>query len=230
MSHQTAQPIRRIGVVSGVEDELAAFMPESPRRTVQAADRAVQHVARDGMEIYLACFGIGKVAAATAATALHATFGVDLLMVIGTAAKIGRIDGDVFNITEAVQGDYGAQRPPGLTHYTAGTLPIGVAEVEAFEALDIPGLDLAKARIATSDLFIECELHASSLNTKLAVHLIDMETAAVAQVASILGLPWLAIKATTDSADGDSAASFSENLHAAARASAKAAEQALLLL
>ena len=230
MAHETAQPIRRIGVISGVEDELAAFLPESPRRDVRAGSRAVQHVSFGGREIYLACFGIGKVAAATAATALHTAFGVDLLMVIGTAGKVGRIDGEVFNIIKAVQGDYGAQRTPGLTHYTAGTLPIGVAEVQAFEALPVPGLDLPNARIATSDLFIECEVHASSLNTKLAVHLIDMETAAVAQVASILGLPWLAIKATTDSADGDSATSFAENLHAAACASAKAAEQALLLL
>ncbi len=221
---------RQIGIVSGVADELSALLPGAPRQTVQAGALTAQTVVFGGHEIYLLCTGIGKVAAAAGAAVLHATFGVDLLMVIGTAAKIGQIDGEVFNITEAVQGDYGAQRPPGLTHYTAGSLPIGLAEVQAFQAMPLPGLGLPTARIATSDLFIECPDHAAGLNAKLGAHLIDMETAAVAQVASMLGLPWLAIKATTDSADGESAASFAENLHAAALASAKVAEQAILLL
>jgi nucleoside phosphorylase len=222
--------IRRIGIVSGVPEELSAFLPDAPRHSVEAGKLKVQTVSHGPHEIFLLCAGIGKVAAATGATVLHAHFGVELLMVIGTAAKIGELDGNVFNITEAVQGDFGAQRPPGLTHYTAGTLPIGAAQVQAFKALPVTGLDLPTARVATSDLFIECSAHASGLADKLGVHLIDMETAAVAQTASILGIPWLAIKATTDSADGESAASFARNLHAAARASAMAAEQAILLL
>jgi adenosylhomocysteine nucleosidase len=222
--------VRRIGIVSGVPDELSAFLPDAPRHIVAAGGLAVQTVAFEEREIFLLCAGIGKVAAATGATVLYAHFDVELLMVIGTAAKIGELDGQVFNITQAVQGDFGAQRPPGLTHYTAGTLPIGVAQVQAFEALPVAGLDLPTARVATSDLFIECPAHASGLAQKLGVHLIDMETAAVAQTAAILRVPWLAIKACTDIADGESAVSFAQNLHAAARASAKAAEQAILLL
>jgi len=222
--------IRRIGIVSGVADELAAFRPDLPRETVKADGLFVQHLRLGEKEIYLTCAGIGKVAAATAATLLHTVFGAELLMVIGTAAKIGEIDGAVFNLTEALQGDFGAQRAEGLTHYTAGSWPIGEASVEAFAAMSVAGLDLPVARIATSDLFIEHAPHAASLAEKLGAHLIDMETAAVAQTASILGLPWLAIKATTDAADEDSAGSFVENLAAAAAASAAAADRAIALL
>ena len=221
---------RRIGVISGVSDELSAFRPDLDRRAMMAAGLSVQGVTLGDKDLYMACAGIGKVAAATAATMLHAAFGVDLLMVIGTAAKIGELEGSVFNITEAVQGDFGAQRAAGLTHYTAGSWPIGEAVVQAFEALDLPGLDLPKARVATSDLFIEHAPHAAGLADRLGVHLIDMETAAVAQTAAILGLPWLAIKATTDAADESSAVSFTDNLHAAAAASARAAERALTLI
>jgi nucleoside phosphorylase len=222
--------IRRLGIISGVPDELSAFLPDAPRQEVKIGGLAVQKVSIGDKDIYLLCTGIGKVAASTGAALLYARFDVELLVVIGTAAKISDIEGHVFNITEAVQGDFGAQRTPGLTHYTAGTLPIGPARVRAFEALHVPGLNLPEAKVATSDLFIECTVHAAGLNDKLGAHLIDMETAAVAQAASILGVPWLAIKATTDSADGESAAAFAENLHAAARASAMAAEQAILLL
>lgn len=228
MAQQTS--FRRIGVISGVPDELAAFRPDLPRSEAMAGVLAVQRLRLDEKDVYLACAGIGKVAAATAATLLHAAFGVELLMVIGTAAKIGELQGEVFNITQAVQGDFGAQRALGLTHYTAGTWPIGDAELVAFEALSLHGLALPEAKIATSDLFIEHAPHAAALGEQLGAHLIDMETAAVAQTAAILGLPWLAIKATTDAADEDSANSFVENLQAAAHAAAAAAEQAIRMV
>jgi nucleoside phosphorylase len=57
-----------------------------------------------------------------------------------------------------------------------------------------------------------------------------METAAVAQVASLLGLPWCAIKAATDEANTDSASDFHVNLAAAARRAAEAAERAIVLI
>jgi len=221
---------RRIGIVSGVADELLAFRPDLARQTTTTGALTVHQLKLGDRDIFMTCTGIGKVAAATGATMLYATYGVELLMVIGTAAKIGELEGGVFNITEAVQGDFGAQRADGLVHYTAGSWPLGEARVEAFAALDVPGLDLPKARVATSDLFIEHAPHAAGLAERLGVHLIDMETAAVAQTAAILGLPWLAIKATTDAADESSAAGFVDNLHAAAAASAREAERALSLI
>jgi nucleoside phosphorylase len=225
-----ANKVTRIGVVSGVTDELAAFLPDDPGQSLRAAGLPVRRVVHGGKEVYLVCAGIGKVAAASAATALHACFDVDLLMVIGTAAKISEIEGSLFNLTEALQGDFGAQRDHGLVHYTAGSWPIGPASVQAFRAMPLEGLDLPTARIATSDLFIECAAHAARLRDNLGAELIDMETGAVAQTAALLGLPWLAIKATTDGADEDSAGSFVANLQAAATASAEAAAAAMLLL
>jgi adenosylhomocysteine nucleosidase len=73
-------------------------------------------------------------------------------------------------------------------------------------------------------------VHASRLRQALDVQLVDMETAAVAQAASLLGVPWVAIKATTDDADDASASSFVANLAAAARASAAAAERLINIL
>jgi nucleoside phosphorylase len=146
-------------------------------------------------------------------------------MVIGTAGKIGAVDGDLFRIVEAVQADYGAQRRDGLAHYTAGEMPIGVADIRAFRAVEIDSLDLPPARIATSDLFIECDVHAGRVRERLSAVLVDMETAAVAQAAALLGVGWTAIKATTDGADGGSAASFAANLDAAARSAAEAARR-----
>lgn len=220
-----ARNFQRIGIVSGVREELAAFMPGTAREIVPAAGLSVEQLACEGRDVFLLCAGIGKVAAATAAALLHFRFDVELLIVIGTAGKIGEAEGDLFNIVEAVQGDFGAQRGEGLTHYTAGTWPIGSAEVRAFQAMHLPQVELPRARIATSDLFIECGVHAARIREALTVELVDMETAAVAQTAQLLGIPWAAIKATTDGADDGSASAFVTNLAAAARASAAAAER-----
>ncbi len=222
--------MQRIGIISGVEKELAAFLPGVRREEVEGAPLPVEQLVHAGKSIFLLCNGIGKVAAATAAAVLRVHCGVELLLVIGTAGKIGDLEGDLFNIVEAVQADFGAQRPDGLVHYTAGSWPIGPASVSAFRAMPLPPLGLPETLIATSDLFIECGIHAARVREKLGAMLVDMETAAVAQVAHLLGVPWAAIKATTDSADGDSADSFVANLDAAARKSAQAAERLVELL
>ena len=222
--------MQRIGIISGVHDELAAFLPHVARTPIEQGSLSIEQLTHAGKDCYLLCAGIGKVAAAAAAALLHAHFAVEMLLVIGTAGKIAQTDGDLFNIVDAVQADYGAQRTEGLVHYTAGSWPIGSAQVRAFKAMPLPDLGLPTARIATSDLFIECGVHAAKVRDALDVTLADMETAAVAQVAGLLGIPWAAIKATTDDADDDSAGSFVTNLAAAARASARATEKLVHLL
>jgi adenosylhomocysteine nucleosidase len=215
--------MERIGIICGVPEELAAFLPEQARVAVEGAPFGVARIDYAGKALFAACAGIGKVAAATAATWLHARCGVEFLIVIGTAGKIGAAEGDLFHVVEAVQADYGAQRSEGLVHYTAGAMPIGPAVIQAFRSADIPAAGLPGARIATSDLFIECGVHAARVRERLDAVLVDMETAAVAQTAALLGLGWTAFKATTDGADGDSSTTFFENLQAAARAAAEAA-------
>ena len=84
---------------------------------------------------------------------------------------------------------------------------------------------IRRARIASGDVFVESGAHAKRLREALDVHLVDMETAAVAHAASLLGLPWVAVKACTDEADGQSAGDFMENLRSAARKAALAAEE-----
>jgi nucleoside phosphorylase len=130
-------------------------------------------------------------------------------------------------VTQAVQSDYGAQRADGLVHYTAGHMPIGPAAVRAFEAHPVPDTGLPHARIATSDLFIECGVHGARVRERLDAVLVDMETAAVAQAAALLGVGWTAFKATTDGADAASSTTFFENLQAAARAAAEAARRTI---
>lgn len=219
--------IGRIGIVTGMERELAALLPDATWAHQGVGGFGVRSTTFAGKTIHAACAGIGKVAGATAAGVLHARFGVDLLMVVGTAGLLApdrpELEGRVFLVTEAIQADYGAVHADGFVHYPAGTLPIGPARLRAFEAYDLPDAGLPTARIATGDSFVADAAHSRRLAETLGATLVDMETGAVAQAAALLGLPWAAVKGTTDAADEASAANFAANLDRAARAAADAA-------
>jgi adenosylhomocysteine nucleosidase len=216
--------IKKIGLISGVAFELEAFLP-GKGDTVELAGLGVRTLNHAGKQVLLACEGIGKVAAATTASVLAVAGKVDLLMVLGTAGKIGTRPETLFKITNAFESDYGARQEDRFVHYSAGSVPIGPAKLHFYEAMLTPKLDLPAARIATSDSFVESASHAAYLRDTFAADLVDMETAAVAHVASRRRLPWCAIKSTTDDANSESAVNFHANLSAAARAAAEAAEE-----
>lgn len=219
----------RIGIISGVSFELDAFQP-GMGDTIELAGLGVRSLKHAGKTVLLACEGIGKVAAATSASVLAVAGKVDLLIVVGTAGKIGTREGRLFKITTAFEADYGAQQQDGFVHYSAGSLPIGPSKLHYFQAMPTPLLHLPPARIATSDCFVESARHAAYLHETFSADLVDMETAAVAHVASRRRLPWCAIKATTDDANSDSAVDFHANLAAAARSAAAAAEEFIATL
>jgi 5'-methylthioadenosine/S-adenosylhomocysteine nucleosidase len=222
--------INRIGIISGVDVEAASFLPEQMSEGEPLHGFSIRSAELAGKQIAITCSGIGKVNAAMAATILCEHYHVDLLMVIGTAGKLSDMESDCFHIIEAVQGDYGASRNDGFAHYTAGAWPIGQAHIEPYRAATMPDIGLPKVRIVTGDCFVESADHGRRLHRELGGHLIDMETAAVAQAAERLGVPWAAIKATTDNADGDSVGDFQSNLKRAARIAAEAAERMIAAL
>jgi nucleoside phosphorylase len=220
----------RIGIITGVDTEAAALFAGESDHGEPLHGFLVRQVQSGGKHIAITCSGIGKVNAAMAAMMLVEHYHVQLLMVVGTAGKLSEIDGDCFAINDAVQGDYGASRYSGFAHFTAGSWPIGEAHVEPFRAAAMPDVGIAKVRIISGDCFVENPDHARRLHQALGGDLVDMETAAVAQAAARMDLPWLAIKATTDGADGSSGGDFQTNLKRAARLAAEAAERMIASL
>lgn len=222
--------VSRIGIITGVDAEAAALFPGQSSDGEPLHGFLVRQVEYQGKQIAITCSGIGKVNAAMAAMMLVEHYHVELLVVVGTAGKLSDIEGDCFQIVEAVQGDYGASRHERFAHYTAGAWPIGEAHVEPFRAMATPDVGLPKVRIISGDSFVESPDHGRRLHEALGGDIIDMETAAVAQAAARMDLPWAAIKATTDNADGESAGDFQTNLKRAARAAADAAERMIAAL
>lgn len=189
----------------------------------------VRLIEDDGLQVRIVTCGLGKVNAALA-VGRYAGSETALVGMTGTCGRIGPINGDCFWIAKAIQHDYGARQSAGFVHYRAGDWPMGDARDAAFAAIADPGLGLPHASIASGDVFLECPETAEALAVRLGIQLVDMEVAAVAQAAEVLGLRWAAIKAVTDDADGDSAGDFRINLLRAAQKAAGAMERLVATL
>lgn len=236
----TQHHIDRIAVITGVQDEADAFLNGHSARKQGSPFgdyRTVDHprLNKTPAKLAIICSGIGKVHAGAAAMFLRQHFKPDLFLVIGTAGQVSDLDGDCFYLHQSLQADYGTLERfgdhEGFTHYDAGAWPIGPADWSPFAALAQPqGLDLPQARIATADCFVKCPDRSGYLRDTLKADLVDMETAAVAQVASLLGLPWAGIKAVTDGANSDSSGDFHANLERAANRAASEAARFIELL
>lgn len=174
--------------------------------------------------------GLGKVNAAVATTLAAQASGAELVVMTGVCGRLVPVGGHAFWLAEAVQHDYGAARDGRFERYTAGSFPIGPVALEPFLAMPDPGVGLPHARIASGDAFVEDPVPAAALAADLDAQLVDMEVAAVAQVCTRLDLPWAAVKAPTDDADGDGADDFATNLVTAAARAAAGVERLLELV
>ena len=225
-----------IGLMSAMHEELAlllAAMPDEQRVSVGGRDFWQGHW--QGQAVVVVLSRIGKVAAATTATALIERFGVDRIVFTGVAGGIGpgvRV-GDVGLAETLVQPAmdasplfprpevplYGRSRfatdaalSQGLAQAAQQVLAqvrthVGEAAVAEF-GLQVPCLHTGL--IASGDRFVsttaECRALQKALPEALAV---EMEGAAVAQVCADYGVPFAALRTISDRADDDAHADFS---------------------
>lgn len=218
----------RIILLAALPEEAEAFLPGTG--SLHDGWPATRRIEAMGHEIIVAVTGIGKVNLTSIAATLHTRHNADLIAITGTAGKISALPGDCFYLAHAIQHDYGAERPGKFVHFTAGLVPVGPSNIDAWAALPDPGTNLPAARIASGDAFVECPDHARFLSEGLSADVVDMETGALAQFAALAGLPWVGIKATTDDANQDSASDFRTNLLAASKRAAAGMERLLACL
>jgi len=229
-------PEAPIGLMSAMHEELALLLQAMPdERRVTVAGREFWQGHWQGRPVVAVLSRIGKVAAATTATALIERFGVDRIVFTGVAGGIGpgvRV-GDVVLASSFVQHDmdasplfprhevplYGRSRFATDTALSNGLMQsaqqvlaqvvthVGEAAVAEF-GLHAPRLHTGL--IASGDRFVsttaECRAPQQALPEALAV---EMEGAAVAQVCSDYGVSFAALRTISDRADDDAHADFS---------------------
>ena len=222
------KPKGRTGIVGAMHQELAAVLaalPDERRQRVAARDFWLGHW--HGHEVVVVLSRIGKVAAATTATALIERFGVERIVFTGVAGGLadGVRVGDVVIADAFIQHDmdasplfprhevplYGRARfdtEPGLS----ARLQCAAEDVLA-RATDTLGADaladfalkaprVHNGLVVSGDRFVATGAESAALRQALPDALaVEMEGAAVAQVCHDYGVPFAALRTISDRAD-----------------------------
>ena len=229
----------RIGIICAIPNELRYFnFTEIPIQ--KFGERTFYKGSHDKHELILVQSGLGKVNAAVVSTLLIEKFECELLLFSGVAGGIdpGIEIGEVIIGESLIQYDYGTLKNRELLPFRPGSIPTGESKNELEYSLDpkikhkikvsLPNVRMGI--ILTGDVFLQCEETQKELFKKYGAQAIDMEGAAVAQVAEQFGIPAIVVRCLSDLAGADSQKLSSKFLNMAAKRSFNTAQRILKVL
>ena len=227
-----------LAVVSAMHEELAAVLALMPDERKQVAGgREFWHGHLHGHEVIAVLSRIGKVAAATTATALIERFQVRQIVFTGVAGGLGPgvNVGDVVVADSFLQHDldaspifpkyevplYGASR---FVADAALTQRLAQAAARA-----LPGVPVHRGLVISGDRFVSTTAEARALQAALPDALaVEMEGAAIAQVCRDYGVPFAAVRTVSDRADDAAHGDFTTLVQEVASAHSAAIVDAFL--
>ena len=229
----------RIGIICAIPNELRYFnFSENPIQKI--GEKKFYKGKHDKHELILVQSGLGKVNAAVVSTLLIEKFDCEFLLFSGVAGGIDpEIEiGEVIIGDSLIQFDYGILRNKKILPFRPGKIPIGESKNEIEYRLapkikhkikaSLPNIRMGK--ILTGDVYLQCEETKKELFEKFGAQAIDMEGAAVAQVAEQFGIPSLVVRCLSDLAGADSHNLSSKFLKKAAKRSSNTAQKILNIL
>lgn len=198
-------------IVSAMHEELAAvlaLMPDERRQLAGGREFWRGHL--HGHDVVAVLSRIGKVAAATTATALIERFGVREIIFTGVAGGLGPgvNVGDVVVADSFLQHDLDAS--PIFPKYEVplyGTSRFAAdaaltQQLSQAAALALPGVPVHRGLVISGDRFVSTTAEARALQAALPDALaVEMEGAAIAQVCHDYGVPFAAVRTVSDRAD-----------------------------
>ena len=202
----------------------------------------VQTGTLDSASVVFCRVGIGKVNAAAWVGVVASTFQPRTMIFTGVAGGVDpSLDvGDIVVGELLVQHDTGVLEHGGLTRYQPGHVPFfnptsrfgfdpppavmaRVRErMESFEATDVLGRNphIVFGTILTGDQFVNDPSQRDSLHQNVGGHAVEMEGAALAQVAESMGIDYVVVRSISDLAGTASDIDFNRFANEAAQNSA----------
>jgi adenosylhomocysteine nucleosidase len=213
-----------------------ALMDDVHPQEVGGRDFRVGHL--HGHDVVAVLSRIGKVAAATTATALIERFEVDRIVFTGVAGGLapGVDRGDVVVADSFLQHDLDAS--PIFPKYEVplygtsrfATDAVLTRELEAAVRKALPATKLHRGLVVSGDRFVSTTSESRALQHALPDALaVEMEGAAIAQVCRDYGVPFAAVRTISDRADDEAHGDFLTFIREVASRHSAAIVRALLL-
>ena len=195
-----------IGIMGAMPDEVDQLCARLENVTVEPYGGVEYHKGTlAGKQVVVCCAGMGKANAAATTQVLITKFGAEKIIFSGIAgnmtSKIGI--GDVVIgktvLYHDAQLDMICQNPPFLKEYTGDPALIAAAEKACADA----GVKALAGKIATGDMFVGDSATKAAIEAKCAPDCVEMEGAAVSQIAAKNDVPCVILRAMSDNADED---------------------------
>lgn len=218
-----------LGIIAAMEQEINQLVTQlSDVKTYEKANQVFYEGRLYDKDVILVKSGIGKVNASIAATLLINEFKVNAIINTGSAGGIqpGLAVGDLVLSTELSYNDVDAR----TFGYVFGQVPQMPASYLADEQLADQFAQAAKKNewsiqrglIVTGDSFISSQDQLNGIKEAFPQALVtEMEGAAIAQTCYQFKVPFLVIRAVSDSADEEAGMSFDEFIELAGKQSAQ---------
>ena len=227
-----------IAIVSAMHEELAAvlaLMPDERKQVVGGREFWLGHL--HGHEVVAVLSRIGKVAAATTATALIERFEAGRIVFTGVAGGLapGVKVGDIVVAESFLQHDMDAS--PLFPKYEVplyGTSRFATdralsGELERAARAALPGVALHRGLVISGDRFVSTTGESQALQAAFPQALaVEMEGAAIAQVCHDYGVPFAAVRTISDRADDEAPVDFLRFIREVASRNSAAIVEALL--
>lgn len=210
-------PKTTVGIIGATKEETTAFlkMIEKPTKHIIATITFVTGLISK-KQVIIATSGVGKVNAAMCAQLLISDFHCSYILNIGSAGAINDtlVAGDVVLAIDTVEHDFDATS----FGYNPGQIP--QMDTFAFKS-DATLLELAQkiagpcamlGRIVSGDVFVTSPKRRVELVKLFDAVATDMESAAVGHVCYRNNVPFLAIRAISDSANENASVHFTKNI------------------
>lgn len=225
-----------LGILGAMDAEVAEFLNHGQLLERIEWNGFVFHRARFGSrEAVLVKSGVGKVFCALVAQRLIDVFNPQALIFTGVAGALNPdyAIGDVVVSRDCVQHDVDGRAlgfPRGTLLYTEWhALPADPELVRLAVSARPEGHRIWQGRIVTGDQFMNRDEinHHRHLMDELKGDAVEMEGAALAQVAAVNKLPYVVIRTLSDRADGDAVHDFTRFLPVIAKNSYAVAHKIL---
>jgi adenosylhomocysteine nucleosidase len=219
----------RVGVIAALKEEIDPLVQSLGDVETFTWGRRVFHQGKLGdCQVVAVAGGVGKVKAAACTQYLIDRFSIEALICTGVAGAINpRLHaGDVVISRKTLQHDFDPGDPEVLRRFRRRWLEAdpGLAKLalDAAKGLSLAG-QCRPGKVLTGDQAIVSQDRRQWLWQTFRGDCVDMESAALAQVCQMNGVPWVIVRAISDSAEEDSIAEFRNNLKQAASLAASVA-------